>query len=78
MSTFPPFARRRNRDSSIDAICTRCFRTIASASSDEELVPHEEKHLCDPFWAFCDTYFNRNTGSYEVRHPIGKYSTELS
>ena len=78
MTTFPPFARRRNPDSSIDSICARCFRTVASTTgSEEELDADEKSHVCDPYWAFCDTYFNRNTGSYEVRQTIGQYSSKL-
>jgi hypothetical protein len=56
MTTFPSFAKRRNSNRSIDSICTKCFLTVASVGSDEELVAHEEKHICDPFGAFSRTY----------------------
>jgi hypothetical protein len=69
MVSFPPFARRRNIDSSIDSICTKCFLTIASAGSDEELVGHEEKHVCDPHGAFGDMYFNPDKRAHGVRRP---------
>ena len=50
MTTFPPFVRRRNRDSSIDSICTKCFQTIASVTTTEDgLDAHEENHLCAPY-----------------------------
>jgi hypothetical protein len=49
MATFPPFAWRRNRDSSIDSICTNCFQTIASAACVDDLAAHEQEHVCDPF-----------------------------
>jgi len=47
MTTFISFARRRNHDSSIDSICTKCYQTIASADNMNELDSAEEKHLCD-------------------------------
>jgi hypothetical protein len=53
MTTFPQFVRRRNRDSSIDSICTKCFLTIASVTTNEDdLAAHEEKHICDPYEGF--------------------------
>jgi hypothetical protein len=64
VTTFPTFTRRRNGDSSIDSICTKCFATIASAGSAEELVAYEEKHICDPYWAFSEMHFN----PYERTH----------
>jgi hypothetical protein len=69
MTTFPKFARRRNKDSSIDSICTKCFVTIASMDSEEELVAPEEIHVCDPFGGFSDMYFDSDTRTHEVRHP---------
>ena len=48
MNTIPRFTKRRNKDSSMDSICTKCLQTIASAGSEEELAEHEEKHFCNP------------------------------
>lgn len=48
MITFPPFARRRNQDSSIDSICTKRFQTIASAACEDDLAAHEREHVCNP------------------------------
>jgi hypothetical protein len=48
MTTFVSFARRKNRDSSIDSICTKCYQTIASTSMAHDLEPMEQSHRCDP------------------------------
>lgn len=48
MSSFSPFVKRHNRDLSIDSICTKCYRTIASADEYSELASKEQLHLCDP------------------------------
>ncbi len=71
MTTFPPFARRRNQDSSIDSICTKCFQTIASAACEEELVTPEEKHGCDPYGEFSDEFVDSDTRTHGVRYPLG-------
>jgi len=52
MNTLGPFARRRNRDRSVDSICTKCYRTVASADRENELIPHEQSHECDANEAF--------------------------
>jgi hypothetical protein len=72
MTTFPPFARRRNKNSSMDSICTKCFLTIASAGSEEELVPHEEKHICDPYGEFSDAFYDSDMRTHGVRSPQSK------
>ncbi len=48
MTTFISFARRQNRDASIDSICTRCYQTIASADTPGDLEVYERTHQCDP------------------------------
>jgi len=48
MTSYISFARRQNRDSSIDSICTKCYQTIANGESVKDLKIHEEAHLCDP------------------------------
>lgn len=66
--TIPKFARRRNRDSSIDSICTSCFQTIASAACEGELVVHEEEHICDPYGEFSLLYLNSERRTRALRH----------
>ena len=48
MTTFISFARRRNQDSTVDSICTRCYQTIATGNSEASLETAEEGHTCDP------------------------------
>jgi hypothetical protein len=47
MTSLVSFARRRNPDSTIDSICTKCYQTIACGQSDSSLASAEENHLCD-------------------------------
>jgi hypothetical protein len=69
MTTLATFARRRNQNSSIDSICTKCFLTIASACAEEELVVHEEKHVCDPFGEFGSMWFDPESRAHGLRRP---------
>ena len=71
MTTFPAFVRRRNSNSSFDSICTKCFRTIASAGSEDELSAHEGKHVCDPYGEFSDMCFNSDLRTHSLRPPQG-------
>src|SRR5277367_612305 len=48
MTTFISFARRRNSDTTIDSICTKCYQTIASAHTPGDLQAYEQVHRCDP------------------------------
>ena len=48
MTSVISFARRRNQDSTVDSICTRCYQTIASGNSEANLAAAEEVHSCDP------------------------------
>jgi hypothetical protein len=48
MTSFISFAHRRNRDSTVDSTCTRCYQTIASGPSISSLTSAEANHLCDP------------------------------
>ena len=48
MTTFISFARRRKEDSTVDSVCTRCYRTIATDRSESKLVEAEEAHFCEP------------------------------
>jgi hypothetical protein len=67
MTTLPPFAHRRNPDRSIDSICTTCFHTIASEESDDELMAHEGRHSCDPYWQFTRPHLGFRQGT-STRH----------
>jgi hypothetical protein len=40
------FAYRRNADETVDAICLKCFLTVATAMSEAELHLHEQAHRC--------------------------------
>jgi hypothetical protein len=46
-SNLPRFPRRRDRDGLYDAICPRCFGTIARAQPEAELAKLEQAHVCD-------------------------------
>ncbi len=48
MTSFISFAHRRNRDSTVDSICTRCYQTIASGENDSSLTSAEVNHSCAP------------------------------
>jgi hypothetical protein len=48
MTRIYPFARRQNRDSSIDSICTKCYQTIVSTSTVSDLTSAEQDHVCNP------------------------------
>jgi hypothetical protein len=49
MANNPPlsYVHRRNKNGSHDSICLVCFHTIASESSEAELVDAERQHECD-------------------------------
>jgi hypothetical protein len=72
MTTIPRFTKRRNIDSSIDSICTKCFQTIASAGSEEELAEHEEKHFCDPHVEFTNMWFDMWFGPESRAHGVSR------
>ncbi len=57
MNAQTSFARRSNRDSSIDSICTRCYQTIASARNETDLTLPETSHSCDPNGEFNYQHF---------------------
>ena len=52
MTSFVSFARRENRDASVDSICTRCYQTVASSPGMNDLAVAEESHVCNPNWSF--------------------------
>jgi hypothetical protein len=40
------FPHRRNKDGSFDSICLKCFATIASHMTQEELDECDKNHTC--------------------------------
>jgi hypothetical protein len=42
----PFFPHRLNPDGSYDSICNRCFATVASASTLDELHARDKEHTC--------------------------------
>jgi hypothetical protein len=44
----PAFARRENRDGTIDSICRACFATVRTSVWESELELVEKNHACDP------------------------------
>lgn len=42
------FVRRVNQDSMIDSICLSCFKPVARASDEFDLVVEENLHVCEP------------------------------
>jgi hypothetical protein len=58
MEILASFARRLNRDSSLDSICIRCFQTVATARTESALVVADQDHICNMNWAsmaYCDS-----------------------
>jgi hypothetical protein len=47
MATYADFVRRENSDSTIDSICLKCFRTVATNNNDLDRLIAEEGHICD-------------------------------
>jgi len=41
-----------NRDGAHASICNRCYFTVATKSSESELVLPEESHICDSLTAY--------------------------
>jgi hypothetical protein len=48
MADSPKFAHRSNPDGTMDAICMRCIATVATVYDKDELLRHEQQHICDP------------------------------
>jgi hypothetical protein len=42
------FYHRKNDTESFDSICGKCFQTIATRQTEEELKQAEEIHVCQP------------------------------
>jgi hypothetical protein len=45
---LPSYLHRVNGDGTFDSICIRCFDTIASAKTEEDLATTELEHRCPP------------------------------
>jgi hypothetical protein len=43
-----PFPHRKNADGSWDSICSKCFRTVATAKVERNLGDAEANHVCVP------------------------------
>jgi hypothetical protein len=41
------FPHRRNKDGSFDSICLKCFATVASHMTQEELKELDKTHTCE-------------------------------
>jgi len=52
MTVFGDFVRRENKDSTVDLICTKCFRTVASAKNDAAFEEAKRLHTCEPLIGF--------------------------
>jgi hypothetical protein len=48
MTTIGKFFHRTNADCTIDSICSRCFMTIATGNSHDDLIGAEAAHDCTP------------------------------
>jgi hypothetical protein len=44
--TAPFFPHRRNKDGSFDSICLKCFDTVASHMTQDELKELDKIHVC--------------------------------
>jgi hypothetical protein len=44
--TAPFFPHRRNKDGSFNSICLKCFATVASHMTEEELKEQDKNHVC--------------------------------
>jgi hypothetical protein len=42
----PFFPHRRNKDGSFNSICLKCFATVASHMTEEELKEQDKNHVC--------------------------------
>jgi hypothetical protein len=44
--TASDFPHRRNKDGSFDSICLKCFATVASRMTQDQLKEFDQKHVC--------------------------------
>ena len=78
MADLISFARRQNHDSSVNSICTKCYQTIGSTSTNKlgALTIAERNHRCDPNGEFNHLNFDYKTSGRIVC--AGRHSHELS
>ena len=48
-ATRAKFVHRANRDDTFDSVCRKCFATVGTADSENELEKSEQVHVCDPW-----------------------------
>jgi hypothetical protein len=66
-SNLPRFPRRRDRDGLYDAICPRCFATVARSQPEREMAKLEQAHVCNSaFLAERGLFARRFEGSSEL------------
>lgn len=53
------FPHRKNADGTWDSICSKCFRTVATAAFERNLADAEATHVCLPS-IFADAELYRN------------------
>jgi len=53
MFSNKPFSHLRNKNGTIDSICTRCNLTVGTARNESELPKIEHSHTCNPEWLLC-------------------------
>jgi hypothetical protein len=46
--TNSEFARRQNRDGTMDSICRKCYATVRTSCWEADLETAEQMHICDP------------------------------
>lgn len=44
----PRFIHEKNTDGGFDSTCIRCVVLVASAEREDDLIPYESTHVCDP------------------------------
>ncbi len=66
LSTISGFARRENRDRTMDSICRKCYATVATAYWELDLEIAEHSHVCDPAVL---QYWNSRDGPKRTNQP---------
>jgi hypothetical protein len=54
------FPHRRNRDGTFDAICPRCYRTVATLENEDALTETEHNHVCEPHYLVVEEHGGSN------------------
>jgi len=70
-----PFPHRKNADGTWDSICTKCFRTVATAKRESSLADAEAEHVCvSSIFADAKLFQNRKPAqsSDAVHQPGGR------